>query len=71
MNDFWSVVLERKKNNWKKLHKFPIIKNRGSTQIYKNLVGVHPRNIHTKFATNPCICLVKRDGLNKDCLLKE
>ena len=30
------------------------MKNRGSTPIFKNLVGVHPRNIHTKFEANPC-----------------
>ena len=30
------------------------MKNRGSTPILTNLVGVHPRNIHTKFAANPC-----------------
>ena len=28
--------------------------NRGSTMILINLVGVHPRNIHTKFEANPC-----------------
>ena len=30
------------------------MKNRGSTPILTNLVGVHPRNIHTKFEANPC-----------------
>ena len=30
------------------------MKNRGSTTILTNLVGVHPRNIHTKFKANPC-----------------
>ena len=30
------------------------MKNRGSTPIFTNLVGVHPRNIHTKFEANPC-----------------
>ena len=30
------------------------MKNRGSTSILINLVGVHPRNIHTKFEANPC-----------------
>ena len=29
------------------------MKNRGSTPILTNLVGVHPRNIHTKFEANP------------------
>ena len=28
--------------------------NRGSTTILTILVGVHPRNIHTKFEANPC-----------------
>ena len=28
--------------------------NRGSTPNLTNLVGVHPRNIHTKFEANPC-----------------
>ena len=30
------------------------MKNRGSTPILTNAVGVHPRNIHTKFEANPC-----------------
>ena len=30
------------------------MKNRGSTTILTKLVGVHPRNIHTKFEANPC-----------------
>ena len=30
------------------------MKNTGSTPILKNLVGVHQRNIHTKFEANPC-----------------
>ena len=30
------------------------MKNRGSTPILTNLVGVHPRNIHTKFEAYPC-----------------
>ena len=30
------------------------MKNRGSTPIVTNLVGVHPRNIHTKFEANTC-----------------
>ena len=28
--------------------------NRGSTPVFTNLVGVYPRNIHTKFEENPC-----------------
>ena len=30
------------------------MKNGGSTPILTNLVGVHPRNIHTEFEANPC-----------------
>ena len=30
------------------------MKNRGSTPILTNLVGIHPRNIHTKFEANLC-----------------
>ena len=30
------------------------MKNRGSTLILTNVVGVHPRNIHTKFEANLC-----------------
>ena len=39
-----------------KLHKIThnSIKNKGSTLTLTNLVGVHLRNIHTKFEGNPC-----------------
>ena len=30
------------------------MKNKGSTPILTNLVGDHPRNIHTKFEANLC-----------------
>ena len=30
------------------------MKNWGSTPNLTNLVGVHSRNIHTKFEANPC-----------------
>ena len=30
------------------------MRNRGSTPILTNLVGDHPRDIHTKFEANPC-----------------
>ena len=30
------------------------MKNRGSTPVLTNLVGVYPRNIYTKFEANPC-----------------
>ena len=33
------------------------IENRGNTPILTNLVGVHPRNIHTEFEANPCFGL--------------
>ena len=36
------------------------MKNRGSTPILTSLVGVHPRNIHTKFEANPCSGLRKK-----------
>ena len=36
------------------------MKNRGSTPILTNLVGVHPRNIHTKFEANPCSGLSRK-----------
>ena len=42
------------------------MKNRGSTPILTNLVGVHPRNIHTKFEANPCSGLREEvEKLNK------
>ena len=30
------------------------MKNRGSTPILTNLVGIHTSNIHTDFEANPC-----------------
>ena len=36
------------------------MKNRGSTPILTNFVGVHPRNMHTKFKANLCSCLSSR-----------
>ena len=30
------------------------MKNRGSTLIFRNFVGVPPSNIHTKFESNLC-----------------
>ena len=33
------------------------MKNRGSTPTLTNLVGVHLRNINTKFEANPCSVL--------------
>ena len=41
------------------------MQNRGSTPILTNLVGVHPRNIHTKFEANPCSSLREVEKLKK------
>ena len=41
------------------------MKNRGSTPILTNLVGVHPRNIYTKFEANPCSGLREVKKLKK------
>ena len=40
------------------------MKNRGSIPILTNLVGVHPRIIHTKFEANLCSGL--RDKFDND-----
>ena len=41
------------------------MKNRGSTPILTKLVGVHPRNINTKFEANPCNGLKEVEKLKK------
>ena len=41
------------------------MKNRGSTPILSNFVGVHPKNIHTKFEANPCNGLREVEKLKK------
>ena len=47
------------------------MKNRGSNPILTNLVGDHPRNIHTKFEANPCSGLREVENVfNEDRLLK-
>ena len=39
----------------------------GSTLILTNIVGVYPRNIHTKFEANPCSDLGEVENVfNKD-----
>ena len=43
----------------------PPFKNRGSTPILRNFVGVQPRNIHTKFEANPCSGLREVEKLKK------
>ena len=42
------------------------MKNRGSTPILTNLIGVHPRNIHTKFEGN--LCSGSRDEVKNEIL---
>ena len=42
------------------------MKNRGSTPILTNLVGVHPRNIHIKFEANPCSRKAKKVHADDD-----
>ena len=39
------------------------MKNRGSSAILLNLVGVYTRNIHNKFEANPCS--VSREEVEK------
>ena len=41
------------------------MKNRGRTPILTNLVGVHLRNIHTKFEANPWNGLREVEKLKK------
>ena len=41
------------------------MKNKGSTPILTNLVGVHTRNIHTQFEANPCSGLREVEKLKK------
>ena len=47
------------------------MKNRGSTPILTNLVGVHLRNIHTKFEANPCTGSTSREEVNNEILHSE
>ena len=42
------------------------MKTRGSTPILTNIVGVHPRNIHTKFEANLCSGLRVVHAYNDD-----
>ena len=41
------------------------MKNRGSTPILTNLIGIHTSNIHTKFEANPCSGLREVEKLKK------
>ena len=41
------------------------MKNRGSTPIFSNLVGIHTSNIHIKFEANPCSGLREVEKLKK------
>ena len=57
MNDFWSVVSEKKLKNLKKMHKITnySLKNRGAWHPYfHNLGGGTPRNITQTFSANSC-----------------
>ena len=56
MNDFWLVVSVKRSKNWQKMHKIThnAMKNRGSTPVLTNLVGVQTRNIHRKFEAKLC-----------------
>ena len=56
MNDFCQWFQRKRFKNLKKCTKLYhySMKNRGSTPMLTNLVGVHSRNIHTKFEANPC-----------------
>ena len=71
MDDFWSVVSEKKIKELEKLHKFTndSIKNRGSTLTLTNLVGVNLRKIPTKFKANLCSGLREEveNVFNEDC----
>ena len=42
------------------------MKNQGSTPILTNVVGVHPRYIHTKFEAN--LCMGSRDEVKNGIL---
>ena len=42
------------------------MKNRGSTLILTNLVGIHPKDIQTKFEANPCSGLREVENLKKN-----
>ena len=41
------------------------MKNWGSIPILTNLIGVHPRNVHTKFEANPCSAFKRRSRKTK------
>ena len=43
------------------------MKNSGSTLIFTNFVGVHPRNTNTKFEANPCSGLREEVEKLKNC----
>ena len=70
MNDFWSVISEKKIEKLKKLHK---ITHNSVKNINKSGRGLpNARNIYTKCVTNLCIGLRDKvkNGLNQDLLLK-
>ena len=54
MNNLFKLKIFKNLRIGKKMHKITnnSILNRGSTLNLTNLVGVHPRNTHTKFEAN-------------------
>ena len=66
MDDFWSVVSEKNLRIGKKLHKIThySMENMGNTPILTSLVGVLPRNIHTKFEANLWIGLKEYSNMH-------
>ena len=55
ISDQW-FYMGRFFKNWPKIVQFyqNSMKNKGNTPILTNIVGVYPRNIHTKCEANPC-----------------
>ena len=69
MNEFGSGDSEKKINNWTNSTKLAIIPIKiGVASDFNTLVGVRIRNIHTKFATHPCMSIrdSAKKGLNED-----
>ena len=71
MNDFWSVVLQKKNFkywSWIAQNYTNSMKNKVGTPILTILIGIHPRNIYTKFEVNPCSRLRKAEKV-KQCMM--
>ena len=69
MDDFWSVVSEKKIKELEKLHKFTNDSIKNSTLTLTNLVGVNLGKIPTKFKANLCSGLREEveNVFNEDC----